>query len=122
MRARFYPVRTKKLNWKFKVGDKVRIVKQRQPFKKGYVGNWSEELFVVDTRLSTSPVTYKLKDLSADGIKGTFYSDELQIVEKPDDALFDVERIVRTRKRAGKIEIWQSGAVIPTNLTRGSKA
>ena len=56
------------------------------------------------TRLPTSPVTYKLKDLSGDDIKGTFYSDELQIVEKPDDALFDVEHIVRTRKRAGKIE------------------
>jgi len=104
VRARLYPVQTKKLNWKFKVGDKVRIVKQRRPFKKGYVGNWSEELFVVDTRLPTSPVTYKLKDLSGDDIKKTFYSDELQIVEKPDDALFDVERIVRTRKRAGKIE------------------
>jgi len=45
-----------------------------------------------------------LKDMSGDDIKGTFYSDELQIVEKPDDALFDVELIVRTRKRAGKIE------------------
>ena len=45
-----------------------------------------------------------MKDMSGDDIKGTFYSDELQIVEKPDDALFDVELIVRTRKRAGKIE------------------
>jgi len=39
VRARLYPIQTKKLNWKFKVGDKVRIVMQRRPFKKGYVGN-----------------------------------------------------------------------------------
>ena len=104
VRARLYPVKTKRHKWKFSVGDRVRISMQRRPFKKGYVGNWSEEVFVVDTRLPTTPVTYKLKDLIGDDIKGTFYTDELQIVAKPDDALFDVESIVRTRKRAGKIE------------------
>lgn len=104
VRARLYPAKRKTLNWKFKVGDKVRISMHRRPFKKGYVGNWSEELFVVDSRLPTAPVTYRLKDLTGDDIKGAFYSDELQFVSKPDDALFDVERVVRTRKRAGKIE------------------
>ena len=66
--------------------------------------NWSEEIFVVATRMPTAPVTCKLKDLSGDDIKGTFYSDELQIVSKPDDVLFDIERIAKTRKRAGKVE------------------
>ena len=104
VRARLYPVRTKLLDWKFKEGDKVRIVRQRRPFQKSYIGNWSEEMFVVTARMPTAPVTYKLKDLTGDVIKGTFYSDELQIVSKPDDALFDIERIVKTRKRAGKVE------------------
>jgi len=49
-------------------------------FKKGYVENWSEELFVVGTRLPTSPVTYKLKDLAGNYIKGTSYTDEFQYV------------------------------------------
>ena len=104
VRERLYPPKPKTLRWKFNVGDKVRISMQRRPFKKGYVGNWSEELFVVGTRLPTSPVTYKLKDLVGDDIKGTFYTDELQFVTKLDDALSDVERIVKTRKRAGKVE------------------
>jgi len=104
VRARLYPVQTKLLDWKFKVGDKVRISMQRRPFQKGYIGNWSEEIFVVDSRMPTKPVTYKLKDLGGDSIKGTFYNDELQMVSKPDDALFDIERIVKTRKRAGKVE------------------
>jgi len=77
---------------------------QRRAFQKGYIGNWSEEIFVVATRMPTTPITYKLKDLSGDDIKGTFYGDELQIVSKPDDALFDIERIVKARKRAGKVE------------------
>jgi len=103
VRERLYPPKPKTLRWKYEVGDKVRISMQRRPFKKGYVGNWSEELFVVGARLPTSPVTYTLKDLAADNIKGTFYTDELQFVTKL-DALFDVERIVKTRKRAGKVE------------------
>jgi len=86
------------------VDDKVRISMQRRPFKKGYVGNWSEELFIVGALLPTSPVKYKLKDLAGDDIKETFNTDELQFVTKLDDALFDVERIVKTRKRAGNVE------------------
>jgi len=101
VRKRLHPPKPKTLRWKFNVGDKVRISMQRRPFKTGYVGSWSEELFVVGARLHTSPVTYKFKDLAGDDIKGT---DELQFVTKLDDALFDVERIVKTRKRAGKVE------------------
>ena len=40
VRTRLYPVQTKLLYWKFKVGDKVRISMQRRRFKKGYIGNW----------------------------------------------------------------------------------
>jgi len=102
--AQLYPPKPKMLNWTFTVGDKVRITMHRRPFKKGYVGNWSEELFVVSARQPTTPVTYKLKDLAGDDIKAAFYPDELQMVSKQDDSLFDVEHIVRTRKTAGKVE------------------
>ena len=104
VRARLYPVIPKTLRWKFNVGDKVRISMRRLPFQKGYVGNWSEETFLVRAQMPTVPVTYRLTDLSGEDIKGTFYSDELQLVVKPDDTLFVVERILKTRRRAGKIE------------------
>ena len=71
---------------------------QRRPFKKRYVENWSEKLFVVGTRLSTSPVTYMLKDLAGNDINNVLYTDELYFVTKLDDALFDMKRIVKTRK------------------------
>ena len=32
---------------KFKVGDKVRIIKYKKIFTKGYTNNWSREIFVI---------------------------------------------------------------------------
>ena len=46
------------LDWKFKAGDKVRIAMQRRPAQKGYIGNWSEKIFVIATRMPTALVTY----------------------------------------------------------------
>ena len=45
-----------------------------------------------------------MKDLTGDDKKAAFYGDELQIVSKPNEWLFDVERMVRARKRADKIK------------------
>ena len=50
--------------FKFDIGDKVRISKRKMTFEKGYTPNWTEESFVIDRQLITSPVTYKLKDLN----------------------------------------------------------
>ena len=60
--------------FKFEIGDKVRISKKKRTFEKGYTPNWSEELFVVDKQLDTSPVTYILKDLKGENIEGSFMS------------------------------------------------
>jgi len=58
----------------FKVGDRVRISKyKRNIFDKGYTPNWTEEVFIVDEIQTTNPITYKIKDLNGEPIKGTFY-------------------------------------------------
>jgi len=77
---------------------------QKRTFQKGYLGNWSEEIFVVANQMPTVPVTYKLNDLAGEDIKSSFYEDELQSVTKAEDTLFDIERILKTSKRAGKVE------------------
>lgn len=41
---------------KFKIGDKVRISKWKHVFQKGYLPNWSEELFVVNKIQYTNPI------------------------------------------------------------------
>lgn len=80
----------------FKVGDTVRISKyKRKTFDKGYTPNWTEEVFVIDEIRPTSPITYKIKDLSGEEIKGTFYREELQ---KTDQTIFRIEKVIRKTK------------------------
>ena len=40
---------------------------------KGYTPNWTEEVFTVSEVHYTDPITYKLKDLNGEEIKGSFY-------------------------------------------------
>ena len=63
---------------KFKVGDRVRILKYRNIFAKGYTPNWSAEIFVIKKNKNTVPWIYVINDLNGEGIIGTFYEKELQ--------------------------------------------
>ena len=63
---------------KFKVGDHVRISKYKNIFAKGYMPNWSEEVFVIKKVKNTVPWTYVINDLNGEEITGTFYEKELQ--------------------------------------------
>ena len=49
---------------KFKVNDRVRIMQYKNIFSKVYTENWSREIFVIDSVLTTNPCTYKIKDLN----------------------------------------------------------
>ena len=78
---------------KLKIGDKVRISKyKRNVFDKGYTPNWSEELFTIDKIQSTIPITYKIKDLNNEEIKGSFYEPELL---KAKQEVFRIDKIIR---------------------------
>ena len=79
----------------FRVGDRVRISKyKRVTFDKGYTPNWTEEVFIIDEIRFTNPITYKIKDLNGEVIKGTFY-EELQ---KTDQEVYRIEKIIRKSK------------------------
>ena len=86
-----------------KVGDLVRINKTKRTFDKGYLPNWTTELFKITRVVQSSPVTYKVKDLANEPIQGTFYAKELQRIK--DDDLYDIDSVVdrRSRRLAGKI-------------------
>ena len=43
---------------KFKVGYHIRILKYKNVFAKGYMLNWTEEIFVVEKVQDTAPWTY----------------------------------------------------------------
>ena len=80
---------------KFKVGDCVRISKLKGVFEKGYTANWSAKLFTIDKVLSTTPVTYQLRDFKGDRLEGGFYNEELLKAKYCD--IYLVEKIVKTR-------------------------
>ena len=65
-------------NPKFKVGDHVRLSKYKNIFTKGYLPNWSEEIFIIKKIKNTVPWTYVINDLNSEEIIGTFYEYELQ--------------------------------------------
>lgn len=99
---RLYPPKQKPV-YKFALNDKVRISKGKHVFKRGYVQGWSDEIFTICNRFPTDPATYGLVDYGGEDIKGKFYEQELQKVIKEDD-VYTVERVVKTRKRGGKVE------------------
>ena len=66
-----------------KIGDTVRISKyKRKTFDKGYTPNWTEEVFIIDEIRPTTPITYCIKDLNGEDVKGTFYTEELQKIDQ----------------------------------------
>ena len=60
---------------KFKVDNRLRITKNI--FSKGYTGNWSKEVFVIDSVLKTNPWTHEIKDLNRQKVIGSFHEKEL---------------------------------------------
>jgi hypothetical protein len=80
---------------RYKVGDYVRVSKQKAVFDKGYTPNWSAEIFRVVKIRSTNPTTYLLEDFEKRSVKGGFYSHELQRVHHPD--VYLVEKVLRRR-------------------------
>ena len=62
---------------KFKLGEHVKISKYKNNFAKGYIANWSEEVFLITKVKNTMPWTYVVSDLNGEQIVGTFYEKEL---------------------------------------------
>jgi hypothetical protein len=84
----------------FNVGDVVRLSKAKKVFDKGYLPNWTEEIFTVTRVLNTAPVQYKVQDSRMEEIEGSFYAAELQKVVKPE--AYAIERVIRTRRVRGR--------------------
>ena len=58
---------------KFEIGDHVRISKYKNIFAKGYVPNWSEEIYVIKNVKNTVQLTYVISDLTVKEIVRMFY-------------------------------------------------
>ena len=79
---------------KFKVNDHLRISKYKNIFAKGYVPNWSEEVFIVNEIKNTVTWTYTINDLNREKVIGTFYEKELQ---KTNQKEFRIEKVLKRK-------------------------
>ena len=79
---------------KFKVGYYVRISKCKNIFAKGYMPNWSEEVFIISKIKNAVQWTYVVNDLNGEEIIGTFYEKELQ---KTDQEQFRIEKYLKEK-------------------------
>ena len=89
---------------KFKVGDHVTISKYKNIFAKGYMPNWSEEIFIIKKIKNTVPWTYVLNDLNGEEIIGTFYENELQGTSQKE---FRIEKVLK--KKGDKLYVKWKG-------------
>lgn len=91
--------------YKFEIAERVRISKSKKLFDKGYLPNWSEEMFTIFKRIPRNPPVYKLKEFDGDVLEGTFYEQELQRVNtEGEEEVYKIETILRTRKRGKQKE------------------
>ena len=78
---------------KFRVSNRVRISKFKRLLKKGYMANWSEEIFTIHEVHPSDPPVYQLIDDLGEMLDGTFFEPELQKVSVP-----AVESVLQRRK------------------------
>ena len=83
---------------KYKINDLVRIsLKRRELFDKP-TGNikWSEELFKIYKINKSNVISYQIKDMNDEIIKGIFYEKELQLT-KNNTGEYIIEKILKTK-------------------------
>ena len=85
---------TNKKDPKFKFGDHVRISKYKNIFGKGYVSNWTEEVFVTKKVKNTVPWAYVITDPNDEEIFVIFYDKEFR---KTNQKGLRVEKIIKRK-------------------------
>lgn len=86
----------------FQKGDTVRVSKHKLNFEKGYLPNWSEEIFIITECVRRDPPVYRIRDLLNEPITGTFYAEELQKVRAKQE--YTIEKILKKRTNKGATE------------------
>ena len=86
--------------YKYEVNSHVRISKARRAFKKGYLSNWTEEVFTIVAREKKIRPVYTLKDYNGEIIEGKFYEEELKQVDSPSE--FRIEKVLKKKRQGNR--------------------
>ena len=86
---------------KFKVGDTVRIWKERHQFHRGYMEDFTREFFIIAKVLRNLPFPrYNIKEYNNSEIIGTFFEDEL-VRYIPSDT-YPIEVLKKRKSKKGE--------------------
>jgi hypothetical protein len=89
------PIIDKKPPRKFNVGEQVRISKHKSIFTKGYIPNWTNEVFEIFRVQPTLPETYYLRDKKGEILQGGFYGHEISKSNTGD--VYLVEKVLKRK-------------------------
>ena len=78
--------------------------KRKGTFEKGYLPNWTEEVFSIAQRLRRIPPVYRLRVYDGIMLEGTFYERELQRVQPSEYNMFRIEKILKVRGKGKGVE------------------
>ena len=98
----FSPITTKFRKY-FKVGDSVRITRQKSTLQKGYEQTYSYQIYQIRRVQDTKPPTYLIKDFDSQTILGSFYKKEIQKVDKSGN-IYPIERVINRRSKKNGTE------------------
>ena len=81
-----YPNKDLTIVCKLKIGDRVRKIREKTDFEKGYTKNWSEEIYVIHQQFQSHLVCwYKIKSLNGEIVPGIWYYYQLNLVARNDN-------------------------------------
>ena len=95
-------IRKRKL---LKEGDKVRISKGNQIFRKGYFPTHSDHIYTVQRTHNTRPEHYEIAEHDGTKVKRIFYRPELQKTREDAQTSYRVEKVLRRRKKGKEMEL-----------------
>ena len=97
------------VEYKFNLNDYVKLVVKRYPFQREYNQRYTTEIFKITSRKKKGELSlYNVKDLNNEGIIGDFQDKELTRVFVPEDKIYKIDKVIKTRKRNNRTEYFVS--------------
>jgi hypothetical protein len=101
---------------KFKLGQWVRVSKQKGKLEKSYTPAWSDEIYKIVMIAHTDPIVYGVEDRQGERIQGSFYEPELQATKQGD--IFLVDEVLKERTVDGHKQYFVSWVGAPKKFNQ----
>ena len=94
-----------KLKFRFDLHNKVRISISKEQFGREFDEKWSREyFFIAERKLKDKSPIYQIKDVNNELLTGTFYENELQVVQQDEDQVYIIEKILKKSRNRSLVK------------------